>query len=153
MSRYDNAKGTDVDDFFENHLTCYNDDILFIDRIKKIITLNFPQKISEHEIAGEFKRTPRWLQVKCKKAFNINYIRLVRALRVYSALKLMTETNENNVEIAERLNYTELSSMNRDFKKELNFYPDIARIKLITMNVDLLFHTFWHRKSLPLSNP
>ncbi len=68
MARYIHARSIEIDQFFNNHITNFSDDILFENGLKKIIAVNFPPKISEQKTSAEFKRTPRWLQIKCKQA-------------------------------------------------------------------------------------
>ncbi len=51
-------------------------------------------------------------------------------LRVYQALRMMQGTTFDNAEIAMHLNYSEASSLARDFRKELGYGLTIARRRL-----------------------
>jgi len=90
----------------------------------------FPQPVNEGEMTARLGISRRWLQKLCGKTFGQSYIRLLRRLWVYQALHLMQQTELDNGEIALQLNYTEESSMARDFRKILGYSPGVARMHL-----------------------
>lgn len=99
----------------------------------------FPGKINEKELCRQLGISPRWLQKVCDKVFGVTFRHLMRRLRVYQALLMMQGTTLDNTEIAIYLNYSEASSMARDFRKELGYGPQIARRRLFeTKPKDLL---------------
>lgn len=109
---------------------------------KRIVTTMiriFPQRLSEEEVSDELGISRVWIQRECKKAFNITYIQLARLLRVYQAARLMHRTHLDNNQIAICLNYSEESSMARDFRKVLHLSPTEARKKLFDYAPDRLF--------------
>jgi AraC-like DNA-binding protein len=91
----------------------------------------FPNRLTEKELAQGLGISRSWLQKLCRSAFNSSFHRLLRRLWVYQALRLMQYTNLDNTEIALQLNYSEESSMARDFRKELHCSPKDAR-KILT---------------------
>ena len=87
--------------------------------------------MSIEEISGKLNITPRWVQQQTKNAFNTTYKKLTRLMWVYFAVKFLHETNLDNKTIAAELAYTELSSMDRDFRKVLGISPNEVRKKLL----------------------
>lgn len=92
-----------------------------------IIIESFPNRLHEKDIARQLNISERYLQKMCMTCFNRGYNRLQRRLRVYIALRLMYNTSLDNNEISLHLNYSENSSMSRDFEKELNCSLNEAR--------------------------
>ncbi len=87
----------------------------------------FPNRLTENEVAQRLGISRSWLQKFCRSAFKLSFHRLLRRVWVYQALRLMQYTNLDNAEIAMQLNYSEESSMARDFRKELHCSPNAAR--------------------------
>jgi AraC-like DNA-binding protein len=109
---------------------------------KKIIDLiikTFPQRINENEFSKELNISVRWLQKECKNAFAITYKKLLRIIWVYQAVRLLENTDFDNTYLAMQLNYKELSSMDRDFRKVLNLSPNKVRKKLSNLKANQLF--------------
>jgi len=72
-----------------------------------------------------------WLHKLCKEAFGISLTALLRSVWVHQALRMMQHTTLDNMEIALQLDYSEESSMAREFRKELGYCPTEARTQLI----------------------
>lgn len=90
----------------------------------------FPNRLTENEVAQRLGISRSWLQKLCRSAFKLSFHRPLRRAWVYQALRLMQYTNLDNAEIALQLNYSEKSSMARDFRKELLCSPNEARKSL-----------------------
>ena len=103
-------------------------------------TRAFPQRLGENELAQRLGLSVSWLQKLCRRAFNSNLVGLFRRIRVYQALRMMKYTRLDNTEIALQLNYTEETSMARDFRKVLRLNPKEARNRLTTHSPENLFH-------------
>lgn len=98
----------------------------------------FPHRITESEMAKHLGISQRWLQMTCRQAFGKTYKRLLRRIWIHQALRLMQKTTLDNVEIAQQLNYSEESSMARDFRKELDYSPTEARKRLTAQSLEAL---------------
>ncbi len=113
--------------------------------ITDCIINNFPRKIAEDEIAAELKVTKRWIQKICLTSFLITFTRLKRILRIYSALKLLNETNLDMMGISVYLYYSDETNMARDFKLELNISPTQARKMMMNKTPMELFMNKWKK--------
>jgi AraC-like DNA-binding protein len=111
-----------------------------IGKMLEEITRAFPQRLGENELAQRLGLSVSWLQKLCRRAFNSNLVGLFRRIRVYQALRMMKYTRLDNTEIALQLNYTEETSMARDFRKVLRLNPKEARNRLTTHSPENLFH-------------
>jgi AraC-like DNA-binding protein len=96
------------------------------------IMYTFPQRLKEPDMAGQLGISVSTLQKHCRDVFGKTYTRLLRRIWVHQALRLMKHTNFDNTEIALHLNYSEESSMARDFRKELDYNPTEARRRLVS---------------------
>jgi AraC-like DNA-binding protein len=94
------------------------------------IVRTFPHRLKEGAMAQRLGISQRWFQKICQQAFGITYTHFVRRIWVHQALRLMQHTNLDNIEIALQLNYSEESSLARDFRKELGYSPGKARRRL-----------------------
>lgn len=100
----------------------------------------FPHRLHESEMARRLGISRSWVQKLCRQAFGLTFTRLMRRIWVHQALRLMQRTNLDNVEIAEQLNYSEESSLARDFRKELGCNPTEARKRLAEQSPEALLH-------------
>ena len=125
--------------FLEKQISRCFEKTPYANKIIHIILASFPKKLSKKEIAIELNISPDWFNDKCKEAFNISYTKLIRAARIYHATRLIYMTNLDNTEIALLLNYTEESSLARDFRKVLNLSPTEVRKTLSISNPLNLF--------------
>ncbi len=100
----------------------------------------FPHRLHESEMARRLGISRSWIQKLCRQAFGLTFTRLIRRIWVHQALRLMQHTNLDNVEIAEQLNYSEESSLARDFRKELGYSPTEARKRLAEQSPEALLH-------------
>lgn len=91
------------------------------------IIQTFPNRINESEMARKLGISQSWLQKICRQAFGKSFPRVMRRIWIHQALRMMQHTNLDNTEIALQLNYSEESSMARDFRKELSYNPTQAR--------------------------
>jgi AraC-like DNA-binding protein len=129
----------DLNKFIERKFPGCFEKTPYANKVIKIIIRYFPQKLSRKEISKKLNISSDWLHEKCKEAFNISYTKLVRTIRVYYATRLIYRTNLDNSEIALSLNYTEESSLARDFRKVLNLSPTEIRKKLFNTAPQRLF--------------
>lgn len=97
--------------------------------IDEIIHL-FPHRMKVEELAGRLGIDRGWLHKLCKQTFGRPPSALIRLVWVHQALRMIQHTNLNNVDIALQLNYSEESSMAREFRKELGYNPNTARKQL-----------------------
>ncbi|NIV92460.1 helix-turn-helix domain-containing protein [candidate division KSB1 bacterium] len=90
----------------------------------------FPQRLTEQQMAKRLAVSKRSIQKLCQEAFGIKFTRLMRRVRVHQALRLMKYTDLDNTDIAVQLNYSDETSMARDFRQELGYNPTQARRRL-----------------------
>ena len=102
------------------------------------IIYTFPQRLTENDLANRLGISRSSLQKHWRKIFSQPYARLQRRIRVYQALRLMQHRKFDNTDIALHLNYSEESSMARDFHKELGYNPSEARRRLATHSPEQL---------------
>lgn len=110
--------------------SCYPGSLDFSPCIRRLIdeiVHTFPHRVHENEMARRLGISQSWLQKLCRRAFRKSYTRLIRRIRVHQALRLMNRTALDNTEIALHLNYSEESSLARDFRKESGYTPSAAR--------------------------
>lgn len=98
----------------------------------------FPHRLHENEMAERLGISRSWLQKLCRQVFGVTFVRLMRRLWIYQALRLMQRTTLDNVEIALQLCYSEESSLARDFRKELGYNPTDARQRLAEQSPEAL---------------
>ena len=103
---------------------------LYVRKMLDEIVHAFPHRLSAEELAKKLGITRRWLHDICKKAFGKTYRRVIRRIWIHQALRMMQNTALDNTEIALQLNYSEESSMARDFRKELGYDIKEARHRL-----------------------
>ncbi len=100
-----------------------------IDEVIKIL----PEIPDEKQVANRLNISQRALQKQLNKSLNTTFSKLARLFRVYYAMNLLYKTKYNNSEIAFKINYTEESSMARDFRVVLGLCPNETRIKLLVL--------------------
>ena len=100
----------------------------------------FPQRMKVEELAAKLGINRSWLHKLCKESFGRSLTALMRHIWVYQALYMMQNTNLKNLDITMQLNYSEESSMARDFRKELGFCPTEARKRLNERSPEELLH-------------
>ena len=81
-------------------------------------------------MSRQLRVSPNWLYKLCRQAFGMSYTKLLRRIWIYQALQMMRDSKLDNTEIALYLNYSEESSMARDFRKELGCSTTEARLHL-----------------------
>ena len=114
----------------------------YINKIITEIIHTFPNRLNEIKIAEKLGISVSWLQKLFRKALKLSFNHFIRRIWVMQALCLMKYTNMDNTEIAFQLNYTEESSLARDFRKELDLNPSEARKQLIIYNPKQLIQSF-----------
>lgn len=107
-------------------------------RIVNELAHSFPQRLSATELSQRLGISRSWLYRICQQAFRRSYSGFIRQIWVYQALRMMKQTGFDNTEIAFHLNYSEESSMARDFRKELGINPSNARQRLIKQTTEEL---------------
>ncbi|MCL5029175.1 MAG: AraC family transcriptional regulator [Bacteroidetes bacterium] len=144
MSRFSFAQD-DLYAFVENVFPLYHTKHKRAKEITDCILNRFPENIDEDEIAAELDVTKRWIQKVCTASFLITFTRLKRILRIYSALKLLHETNQDMLGISVYLDYSDETNMARDFRLELNISPTEARTMMMNKTPMELFGKRWRR--------
>ncbi len=117
--------------------TCWPDSYkssYYIQKFVDEIIYSFPKRLHISEYAERLNIDRAWLNKICKQAFKTSPVVLIRKIWVHQALSMMQHTNLDNMEIAMKLNYSEESSMARDFRKEINCCPKEARKLLVEKN-------------------
>ena len=117
-------------EFLNKHFLNGNDHSPYICKLIDEIVYNFPHRLNVTESANKLGIDRGWLCKLCKQTCGKSPTSLLRAIWVYQALRMMQRTNLDNLDIALHLNYTERSSMTRDFHKELGCSPSEARVLL-----------------------
>ena len=135
-------------EFIDNHFAGYNKDILYLNEAMNIIEAVLPQSISEEEIAERIKRKKKTVQRIFIKAFGVNYKQLIAAYRIYCSLILLSEARLDITETAIKLNYSDLSSMDRDFKKVLGITPCKVKAELKNTDPDCLYRRYYRKRKL-----
>ncbi len=121
--------------------SCYPGSFAVSPHVRKMIDEiihAFPHRLHESEMARRLEISRSWVQKLCRQAFGLTFTRLMRRIWVHQALRLMQHTNLDNVEIAVQLNYSEESSLARDFRKELGYNPTEARQRLAEQSPEAL---------------
>lgn len=103
----------------------------YISKLIDEIVYNFPHRLNVTEYANRLEIDRGWLYKLCKQTYNKSPTSLLRTIWVHQALRMMQHSNLDNLDISLQLNYTEQSSMARDFHKELGCSPSEARVMLI----------------------
>lgn len=103
----------------------------YISKLIDEIIYTFPRHLQVREFAGRLGIDRVWLHRLCKDAFGVSLTRFLRRIRIHQALRMLQHTNLDNVSIAMQLDYSEESSMAREFRKELGYCPNKARKLLI----------------------
>jgi AraC-like DNA-binding protein len=117
-------------------------------KILNIIINNFPVRLAEKDMANDLDISIDWLQDRCKKTFLIPYTHLKQTIWVYAALRLLYRTGLDTTTIALQLKYSDLSSMDRDFRKVLGKPPHKMKIELQGANPEKLFDCYYRYKFL-----
>lgn len=107
---------------------------LHLHKLINEIVHTFPQRLKVQDFAIRLGIRRSWLHKLCHETFDMSLSSLLRHIRVHQALRIMQYTNLDNTEIAMQLNYSEESSMARDFRKELQYSPNEARKRLSKHN-------------------
>ncbi len=136
----------DLKNFLENHFRTLDNEALHLDEVISIIDKKFPQTISEDEIALRIKREKKTVQRVFINAFGMNYKKLIEAFSIYCSLILLCKTRFDITDISIKLNYSDLSNMDRDFQKVLGITPCRAREELKQITPDRLFRRYYCRK-------
>lgn len=90
----------------------------------------FPHRMEVRKFAMSLGIDRGWLYKLCRQAFGRSLTALLRSVWVHQALRMMQHTNLDNIDIALQLNYSDESSMAREFRKELGCSPNEARNRL-----------------------
>jgi AraC-like DNA-binding protein len=117
-------------EFLNGYFLNGNDISPYICKLIDEIVYNFPHRLNVTESANRLGIDRGWLCKLCKQTCGKSPTSLLRTIWVYQALRMMQHTNLDNLDIALHLNYTERSSMARDFHKELGCSPSEARVLL-----------------------
>ena len=88
---------------------------LYVGKLIDEIIHAFSYRPQVRELAQRLRVDRVWLYKLCKRAFDRTPCELVRHLWVYQALRLMQRTDFDNTDIAEQLDYSDESSLVRDF--------------------------------------
>jgi AraC-like DNA-binding protein len=127
-------------EFLNKYFLNGNDLSPYICKLIDEIVYNFPHRLNVTESANKLGIDRGWLCKLCKQNCGKSPTSLLRAIWVYQALRMMQRTNLDNLDIALHLNYSEESSMARDFHKELGCNPSEARVLLTNHSPEDLLH-------------
>jgi AraC-like DNA-binding protein len=117
-------------EFMNDHFLNNIDSSPYICKLIDEIVCNFPHRLNVEESASRLGIDRGWLYKLCKQTCGKSPTCLLRTIWVHQALRMMQHTNLDNLDIALHLNYSEESSMARDFHKELGCNPTEARVLL-----------------------
>jgi len=117
-------------EFLNDHFLNGYDLSPYICKLIDEIVYNFPHRLNVTESANKLKIDRGWLYKLCKQSCGKSPTCLLRTIWVHQALRMMQHTKLDNLDIALHLNYTEQSSMARDFHKVLGCSPSEARMLL-----------------------
>ncbi len=138
----------DIKKFFEENFPCNSKNLPYIDNVKDIILKSFPHCCTEEEISEKIKRDKKTVQRLFINAFGIKYKQLIETLRIYCAIELLYNTSLDYTDIASLLNYSDLSSLDRDFNKVIGLPPGETRRELNNLSPNLLFQQFYRYRKL-----
>ena len=127
-------------EFLKEHFLKGTDVSPYICKLIDEIVYNFPHRLNVTESANKLGIDRGWLCKLCKQTFGKSPTCLLRTIWVHQALRMMKHTNLDNLDIALHLNYTEQSSMARDFHKELGCNLSEARMLLTNKSPEDLVH-------------
>ncbi len=148
MSRYHFLKREIMlSNFMRDTLQAKYDNSNYTKKIIETIVSNFDNKKNLTFTALKINCSNRTLQRAVKSAFDITFTQLIRTLKIYMALVFIQEDTEL-YDIVVELSFSELNSLNRDFKKVLGITPTTARRKLQYMTADEIFKENYHYKKL-----
>jgi AraC-like DNA-binding protein len=102
----------------------------YISKLIDEIVYNFPYRLNITKSASRLGIDRGWLYKLCIQTLGKSPTSLLRTIWVHQALRMMQHTSLDNLDIALHLNYSEESSMARDFHKELGCNPTEARVLL-----------------------
>lgn len=131
-------------EFIESY---YRESLSSSPRVRRIINElvhSFPHRLSSTELSQRLGISRSWLHRICQQVFRRSYSGFIRQIWVYQALRMMKQTGFDNSEIALHLNYSEESSMARDFRKELGMNPSTARLQLTQKTPEQLIQQIFH---------
>ena len=114
--------------------------------IVNVVSDKYPANcsITETKLAEKLNVTCRWIQKVCAASFHITFTRLKRVLRIYAALNMLLESEQDIFGIAIDLQYTDATNLARDFKIELHLSPTNAQPLLKKTKPNKLFARLWH---------
>jgi len=114
----------------------------YINKIIATIIFSFPIRPSEVHIASKLGISISWLQKLFRRTLKLGYHRFLRRIWTTQAMFLMKYSKMDNTEIAFYLNYTDESSMARDFRKELAINPTEARQILVNLTPEQVIQDY-----------
>lgn len=126
----DAIRDTGLREYLESRWPDRLDSSPYIGKLIDQIVHVFPHRMQVRECAIRLGIDRGWLHKLCKEAFCIPLTAFLRRVWVHQAMRMMQHTNLDNMEIALQLNYSEESSMAREFRKELGYSPNEARKRL-----------------------
>ena len=132
VNKSDSSKhlGSEIKQFLESRFSGRLFSSHHTGKMVDLIIHAFPRRLQENKMARRLGVSPNWLYKLCRQAFGMSYTKLLRRIWIYQALQMMRDSKLDNTEIALQLNYSEESSMARDFRKELGCSPTEARLHL-----------------------
>ena len=99
------------------------------ERILKYINQNYKGDIYLDKVAQEFGFTSKNLSAYFKRHFNIGFNEYVTHLRIEEAKRLLAETDEGVLNIANSIGYVNNATFNLAFKKVTGMSPSAYRMK------------------------
>lgn len=127
---HDAIRDTGLREYLETRWPDSMDSSPYIVKLIDEIIHVFPHRMKVGEFAARLGIDRGWLYKLCKENFGIPLTTLLRSVWVHQAMRMMQHTNLDNMDIALQLDYSEESSMAREFRKELGYSPTEARAHL-----------------------
>lgn len=105
---------------------------LTITQIARYITMNYREDITLERLSQRFFISPFYLSRMFKKLTGTGLVEYLQLVRMREAQRLLKETDEKVISIAEQVGYTSVAHFNRLFKKSTLCTPRQFRKKMQT---------------------
>lgn len=94
-----------------------------IEEITTYLNEHFHEKLTLNQVADQFFVSPSYLSRTFKKFTGFNFSEYVQAIRMREARRLLIESNQKVIEIAEKVGYPTIAHFNKTFRKHTGFSP------------------------------
>lgn len=100
-----------------------------LEHAKRFIQRNVHKRISLSDVAGIIYLSPKYLSRIFKEKTGVRFNEYRLSIKIDEAIKLLTKTDYNISQIADRLAYENIESFIRQFKKRTGFTPSEYRMQ------------------------